>query len=124
MKNLLTYNNKNIYIYLISIYGVNKKTSLYICNFLGINPYSKVLYLTNLELKKIEYFIEQKYLTDRKLKQKIKSNIKQLIDLKCYKGRRHFLGLPVRGQRTQDNAKTQKRLSNFNSTLKKNDNKR
>ena len=122
MKNLLNYNHKNIYIYLISIYGVNKQTSLYVCNFLGINPYSKVSYLTNVELKKIEYFIEQKYLINIKLKQKIKSNIKQLIDLKCYRGRQHLFGLPVRGQRTQDNAKTQKRLSNFN-TIKKNDKK-
>ena len=45
------------------------------------------------------------------LKQEVKSNIKNLIFLKNYRGHRHSLGLPVRGQRTKTNAKTQKKLS-------------
>lgn len=125
MQNISAYNNKHIYIYLKSIYGLNTHNSFFICNYLGLNPKSKTSTLTKIELTSIEYYIEQNYITKLNLKQEIQLNIKNLIKLKCYKGKRHSLGLPVRGQRTRSNGKTQKRLSHFykkqsiNNNLKK-----
>ena len=64
MQNLFTYSNKNIYIYLKNIYGINKVTSLFICNNIGINPKAKFTDLTTIELTKIQYFISKNYLTN------------------------------------------------------------
>jgi small subunit ribosomal protein S13 len=110
--------NKPIYISLTKTFGINKSLSFFVCYSLGLNPFSKFINLTTLEINKLNYFVEQKYIIKLKLKQEIQSNIKNLITLKCYRGKRHFLGLPVRGQRTQTNAKTQKKLSS-NLNIKK-----
>lgn len=118
MQNTFRYDNKHIYIYLKSIYGINTNTSFFICDYLGLNPKSKTSTLTQIELNKISYYIEQNYITKLNLKQQIKSNIRDLMKLKCYRGKRHSLGLPVRGQRTQSNAKTRKRLSPFYKKVK------
>ena len=59
MKKLSSSANKNMYIYLKNIYGINKVTSLFICNHIGINPKAKFLALTNIELTKIQYFIKK-----------------------------------------------------------------
>ena len=103
--------NKNLYIYLKQTYGINKYNSLFICNSLGLNYKSKISNLTSTEFTKIEYFIEKKFLTSRSLKTDVLTNIKKLAKIKCYRGRRHLLGLPVRGQRTRSNAKTARKLN-------------
>ena len=97
MKNLSASAHKNIYIYLKNIYGINKVTSLFTCNQIGVNFKAKFLALTNIEL----------------------TNIQNLIAVKCYRGKHHFLDLPVQGQRTRDNAKIQKRLGLLFQKFKK-----
>ena len=111
MKNLTYYKKKNIYLYLKGIYGINTKTSFTICNKLGFNPYSKTENLLSSEMANLNAYLTKNFTIKHHLKQEVKSNIRDLIFLKNYRGRRHSLGLPVRGQRTKTNAKTQKKLS-------------
>lgn len=107
--------NKILFINLQNIYGINSKTSLNICNNLGLNPYTAISNLTTIEIQKINYYIEQNYKVNINLKYQIELNIKKLILLKNYKGKRHNFNLPVRGQRTRDNAKTAKKLNKLKS---------
>jgi len=65
--------------------------------------------LTPDELNAIRKYIEQNYKVEGDLRREIAMNIKRLMDIGCYRGIRHRIGLPVRGQRTQTNAKTRKK---------------
>jgi small subunit ribosomal protein S13 len=104
MKNLTLEQN------LKQTYGINKQRISFICKNFGLNPKLKNNLLKKVEINKINKFLEQNYLSDNKLKQQIISNIKLLVTLKTYKGKRHLLNYPVRGQRTRDNAKTKKKF--------------
>jgi len=64
--------------------------------------------LTPDELNTIRKFIEQNYKVEGDLRREVAVNIKRLMDMGCYRGIRHRLGLPVRGQRTKTNAKTRR----------------
>jgi len=64
--------------------------------------------LTEEELGKIAAFIQKNYKIEGDLRQEIQQNIRRLIDINCYRGIRHKLSLPVRGQRTRTNARTRK----------------
>jgi len=64
--------------------------------------------LTEDEISKISSFIQQNYKVEGELRTEVMRNIKRLIDIGCYRGLRHKLGLPVRGQRTRSNARTRK----------------
>ena len=91
---------------------INKKKNIKYTNFfysLGLNPLAKATKLINVDIQKINYYIEKNIKT--KLEYSIDTKIKNLIKLKNYKGKRHFFSLPVRGQRTRDNAKTAKKLN-------------
>ncbi len=67
--------------------------------------------LTPEELNTIRKFIEQKYKVEGDLRREVAVNIKRLMDMGCYRGIRHRLGLPVRGQRTKTNAKTRRKFA-------------
>lgn len=118
MQNIHRFHNKNIYVFLQSYYGINAKSSLFICSNLGFNPKSKVSKLNEIELTKIQYFLEQNFMLNNDLKQEVKNNILTLIKVKSYKGKRHHLGLPVRGQRTKSNSKTRKKLNFYAKVIK------
>src|SRR3989344_1151076 len=81
--------NKRIEISLTYIYAAKKPTQL-----------------TPEEVNKIKEFIEKKYKIEGELRQLIKSNIKRLKEIRCYRGARHERKLPVRGQRTKTNSRT------------------
>merc|ERR1711935_1283151 len=68
----------------------------------------KILNWTEEEYQKIRILISQKYKIEGLLKSEIRLNIKRLIDINCYRGQRHRIGLPVRGQRTKNNTRTRK----------------
>ncbi len=99
---------KNILIAIRSIYGIGKVNSLYICKMGKINPYTKVKNLTESEISNLQNIINN-FETEGNLRTRIRLNIKRLIDIKCYRGIRHKMNLPVRGQRTRTNAKTRKK---------------
>lgn len=98
---------KHAQIALRAIYGVGPTLAAKICESAGISPTAKIRDLTEaqLELLRTE---TAKYTTEGNLRRVISMNIKRKMDLGSYQGRRHRLGLPVRGQRTKTNARTRK----------------
>lgn len=105
--------NKNISIALTNIYGIGISTSLKILNKLNINPNIKVYNLTENNIFKLNYILEKEYKLENQLKYITSLNIKHLIEINSYKGKRFKLGLPVNGQRTRTNSKTIRKLKNI-----------
>ena len=101
-------NDKRIEIALTYIYGIGRTSADKIIADTGINPDTRVKDLSEDEVAKIRDQIENNYKVEGDLKREVQSNIKRLTDIGCLRGRRHRLGLPVRGQRTKTNARTRK----------------
>ncbi|MCE1165796.1 MAG: 30S ribosomal protein S13 [Bacteroidetes bacterium] len=99
--------NKRVVIGLTSIYGIGLSTSKSILSKLGINEDTKVSALTDDEVNKIRNEIGSIKI-EGALKSEVQMNIKRLMDIGTYRGKRHRRGLPVRGQRTRTNARTRK----------------
>lgn len=99
---------KKIYIALTSIYGIGISNSLKILLKLTINPYIKVGDLTQNQLFLLQNFFNNinEFKIEGTLKQFNLLNIKNLININCFRGKRHFKGLPVHGQRTRTNSRT------------------
>jgi small subunit ribosomal protein S13 len=101
-------NDKRIEIALTYIYGIGNTSASEIIKATGINPDTRVKDLSEDEVAKIRDQIENNYKVEGDLKREVQRNIKRLTDIGCYRGRRHRLGLPVRGQNTKNNARTRK----------------
>ena len=99
---------KRIEIGLTYIYGIGRSTADKLLEEAGVNPDTRVRDLTDDEVKRIATIIDETMMVEGDLKREVQSNIKRLSDIGCYRGRRHRLGLPVRGQRTKTNARTRK----------------
>ena len=106
--NVILDNHKPIVIALRKIFGIGISTSYYICKKIGISP---VLRVSNLDSEKISLIqkLISEFEVEGNLRTRIRINIKRLKDIKCYRGLRHKMSLPCRGQRTKTNAKTRKR---------------
>ncbi len=100
--------SKKLKIALTYIYGIGKTRAEEIIRNTGIDGEKRVKNLTEEELGKITSFIQRNYKIEGDLRQEISQNIRRLIDINCYRGIRHKLSLPVRGQRTRTNARTRK----------------
>jgi len=100
--------NKRVVIGLTSIYGIGKSTSISILKKLGIDENKKVQDLTDDEVNHIRNIITGEIKVEGALKAEVQANIKRLIDIGSFRGKRHRRGLPVRGQRTKTNARTRK----------------
>lgn len=90
------------------IYGIGLSTSRKILAKTGVNPDTRVRDLTEDEVTRLREVIEKEHVVEGDLRREVQANIKRLIDIGCYRGLRHRLGLPVRGQRTRTNARTRK----------------
>jgi small subunit ribosomal protein S13 len=102
--------NKHINIALQNIYGIGRTRAYKICGELEINPAQKVKDIEESIFASIQKSIEAMgFEIEGDLRRRISLNIKRLKDIKCYRGNRHRLGLPVRGQNTKTNAKTCKK---------------
>ncbi len=101
-------NDKRIWVSLLGVYGIGEVSAKEICEKAGIDRDIFVKDLTEAELDKIRKCIEEGYVVEGELRQGIFRNIKRLKDIRTYRGIRHKLGLPVRGQRTRHNARTRK----------------
>ena len=99
---------KRIEIALTYIFGIGLPSSKAILARTGVNPDTRVKNLSEEEAQKLRREIEDQYRVEGDLRREITMNIKRLIDIGCYRGIRHKLGLPVRGQRTKTNARTRK----------------
>ncbi|NLM11608.1 MAG: 30S ribosomal protein S13 [Clostridiaceae bacterium] len=99
---------KRVEIGLTYIFGIGRSRSKQILDKTGINPNTRVRDLTDDEISKLRETIEKEYVVEGDLRRDIALNIKRLMEIGCYRGRRHRMGLPVRGQRTKTNARTRK----------------
>ncbi|RME68086.1 MAG: 30S ribosomal protein S13 [Nitrospirae bacterium] len=93
---------------LTRIFGIGRSLSKKILADTGVDPNKRVKDLTDEEVMKIRTEIERNYKVEGELRKEIAMNIKRLMDIGCYRGLRHRMGLPVRGQRTRSNARTRK----------------
>lgn len=100
--------NERIEIGLTRIFGVGRSMSKKILSEAGINPNVRVKDIKDDEIVKIRNLIEKDYKVEGDLKREISMNVKRLIDIGSYRGSRHRLGLPARGQRTKTNARTRR----------------
>ncbi|MBQ7545314.1 MAG: 30S ribosomal protein S13 [Synergistaceae bacterium] len=100
--------DKRVEIGLTYIFGIGLKTAQHILEVTGVNPDTRVKDLSEADAQKLRREIEDNHKVEGDLRREISMNIKRLIDIGCYRGQRHRLGLPVRGQRTKTNARTRK----------------
>ena len=101
-------NNKRVEIALTYIYGIGRKSSNDILAKTGIDPDKRAKDLTEEEIAKLRDEIENFYTVEVDLRREVALNIKNMVEINCYRGIRHRKGLPVRGQRTKTNARTRK----------------
>jgi small subunit ribosomal protein S13 len=107
-------NKKKIYIALTCIYGIGIPTSKKVLQELQIDPNLKVSELTESNISSLRDILEtDQFKLEGDLKRLISLNIKRLIDINSFRGKRHLKGLPVRGQRTRTNNRTSRRQSLF-----------
>lgn len=100
--------NKQLWISLRYIYGIGPARAMEILKNTNIDPYKKAKNLTPEEISKIQKYIEDNYVVEGDLRRQINQNIRELIEIRCYRGIRHQKSLPVRGQRTRTNSRTRK----------------
>ena len=112
-------NEKKIWVALMDIYGIGTKRAHDICKNTNTDENTIVKDLSEVQLDVIRKYIEEKYEVEGALRQSIFRDVKRLKDIRCYRGIRHKLGLPVRGQRTRHNAHTRKGKSRAVGGLKR-----
>ena len=101
-------NDKAAVVSLTYLYGVGPKTARDLCHKAGVNPAVKARELADDELGRLAALLERDYVVEGPLRRQLQQAITRLRDVKCYRGIRHRVGLPVRGQRTRTNARTRK----------------
>ena len=100
--------NKRGEIALTYIYGIGRSAAKTILNKAGVDLDKKVQDWTDVEAAAVREVIQNEYKVEGDLRSEVQLNIKRLMDIGCYRGIRHRIGLPVRGQSTKNNARTRK----------------
>jgi small subunit ribosomal protein S13 len=100
--------DKRVEIGLTYIYGIGLSRSKEILASTGVNPDTRVKDLSDAEVAALRAAVESNYQVEGDLRRWESMNIKRLVDIGTYRGRRHRMGLPVRGQRTRTNARTRR----------------
>ena len=100
--------NKRGEVGLTYIYGIGSSTAIQILEEAGIDRALKVKDWNDDQLSLIRNIINDKLKVEGELRSSVQMNIKRLMDIGCYRGIRHRIGLPVRGQSTKNNARTRK----------------
>lgn len=100
--------NKRGDIALTYIFGIGRTTALGILERAKVEPNVKVNEWNDEQLTAIRSYINEEMKVEGALRSEIQTNIKRLMDIGCYRGIRHRSGLPLRGQRTKNNARTRK----------------
>ncbi len=101
-------NNKRVEVGLTYIFGIGRSKSNHILDLVKVDLNKKVKDLNADELSRIRKHIESDEVVEGDLRKRVNQDIKRLMDINNYRGRRHKMGLPVRGQRTKTNARTRK----------------
>ncbi len=100
--------NKRGEVGLTYIYGVGRSTAQKVLDEAGVDRNSKVQEWTDDQINNIRRILNDNYKLEGELRSETQMNIKRLMDIGCYRGVRHRIGLPVRGQSTKNNARTRK----------------
>ena len=100
-------NHQHAEIALTAILGIGRSRARAICTAGGVNISTKIKDLSDTQMDKLREQVA-KFTVEGDLRREVSINIKRLIDLGTWRGKRHRLGLPVRGQRTRTNARTRK----------------
>jgi small subunit ribosomal protein S13 len=100
--------NKRLEVSLTYLYGVGRELSNQIIEKLGLNKDMRARELTEDQIARLNAILSSEYVVEGDLRRQVQNNIKRLIGIHCYRGMRHRLGLPVRGQRTRTNSRTRK----------------
>ena len=100
--------NKRVEIGLTYIFGIGRPKSRKILDTVKVDLNKKVKSLSTDEVTRIRKHIEAHEVVEGDLKKRVNQDIKRLMDINCYRGKRHKMGLPVRGQRTRTNSRTRK----------------
>ena len=100
--------NKRLEVSLTYIYGVGRKLSNQIIEKLGLSKDMRARELNEDQIARLNAILSAEYIVEGDLRRQVQNNIKRLIGIHCYRGMRHRLGLPVRGQRTRTNSRTRK----------------
>ncbi len=100
--------DKRVEVGITYIYGIGPSTGKKILTDTGISPDTRVRDLTEEEIGKLREVIDREYRVEGDLRREVNLNIKRLIEIGCYRGKRHRAGLPVHGQRTRTNARTRR----------------
>jgi len=100
--------DKRIEVALTYIYGIGRTRAQQILETTGVSPDLRVHELGDEELVKLRDAIDTNYKVEGDLRREVQADIRRKIEIGSYQGRRHRMGLPVRGQRTKTNARTRK----------------
>ena len=108
IKGIDLHKNKRGVIGLTYIYGIGPSFSVAILDEANISHDIKVQDWTDEQTNAIRTIIGDRFTVEGELRAETKMNIKRLMDIGCYRGIRHRMGLPLRGQRTKNNSRTRK----------------
>ena len=100
--------NKRIDIGLTYVFGIGNTSANQIVEAANVSPSTRCVDLTDEEITRIRAIVDEDYQTEGDLRRFISQNVKRLTEVGSAAGRRHRVGLPVRGQRTRTNARTRK----------------
>ncbi len=100
--------NKQIQIALRYIHGLGPTMARQVAEKAGVEPAKRASDLTDDEIQSIARVLQTEYTVEGDLRREVMQNIRRLVSIQSYRGRRHRMGLPVRGQRTSTNARTRK----------------
>ncbi len=100
--------NKRGEVSLTYIYGIGRSSAQQILGKAEVDANMKVSEWTDEQIAKVREVISEEYKIEGELRSEVQLNIKRLMDIGCYRGIRHRVGLPLRGQSTKNNARTRK----------------
>jgi small subunit ribosomal protein S13 len=100
--------NKRLEVSLRYIFGIGPARARELCEELNLDPNMRAHKLSQDDIARLNTRLQSAYVVEGDLRRQIQNNIKRLISIHAYRGTRHKLGLPVRGQRTRTNSRTRK----------------
>ena len=100
----------SLYQELIRVHGIGRSSAYKICDHFSIPSHTRISELTKQQIYEILGFLSKNFLIEADLTRETTADLNRLASIPCYRGMRHKLSLPLRGQRTSTNAKTQKRI--------------
>jgi small subunit ribosomal protein S13 len=99
---------KRLEISLTYIFGIGRTRAQQLCDELGLDRGTRVRDLTDEEVNRIRAYVDSNLQVEGDLRREVQQDIRRKMEIGCWQGLRHRRGLPVRGQRTQTNARTRK----------------